>query len=67
MKQPGLIGKIGAIINIVVSLPFVLVLIGIPPLYYNVKFLTSGEHKMGAGVWGLIFGLLIGGILVLID
>ncbi len=74
------IGKVGAILNIVFasfalvfSVFLIIFLIGIPlvigeicAIVWNVKFLKTGNSKTTAGVLGLIFGGLIGGILVLV-
>ncbi|NQX83379.1 MAG: hypothetical protein HRS50_01530 [Mycoplasmataceae bacterium] len=74
-------GEAGAIVNIVfaaVGIPFwvilSLVFIGIPflvgaicSIIFNVRFKNGKGNKMTAGVLGLIFSGVIGGVLVLVS
>jgi len=67
MDKPGTVGQVGAILNIVGGVISIMFIFGIFAIYYNVKYLRTGQSQTGAAVWGVLFGGVIGGILVAID
>ena len=70
IKVPNLLGKVGAVIAIIVSIGWCLTLIGaiwgIPGIIICRRYLQTGEGKILAGIYGIIFCFLIWGILILL-
>ncbi|BDV02555.1 MAG: hypothetical protein HPAVJP_4440 [Candidatus Hepatoplasma vulgare] len=72
------LGKAGAIINIIgsffLTILFLfsiflipLIIFSIWTIFSNVNYLNGKENKVAAGVLGLIFGFILGGIFVLVS
>jgi hypothetical protein len=50
MDKPGTVGQVGAILNIVGGVISIMFIFGIFAIYYNVKYLRTGQSQTGAAV-----------------
>ncbi len=64
--QPGQLGKVGAIFNIVSGVIFFWLIYPIFTIIFSLRYLKTGESKTAAGVLG-IFTSGLGGLFILLD